>query len=239
MELISQIDAAIREFIAWAATLNPWLCVLLALVLLSLETSLFIGLLIPGEATLLLTIAVLGARWAPALFGAAVLGNVIGQSGGYWLGRLIGPGLRNTWVGRKIGARRWQAAEAVVHDTGGRALITTRFVAVVHAVVPAVVGTLRLPYRRFLVLSAVAGALWSAVQTIVAVVLGETARAVGYGWTVLALTCAGGLAAGIFVIRSARRQSARRTAERADTDAAGSDGRSAGLDAGLQRIRSS
>jgi membrane protein DedA with SNARE-associated domain len=228
MDLISQIDTAVREFIAWAATLNPWLCVLLALVLLSLETSLFIGLLLPGEATLLLTTAVLGVRWAPALFVAAVLGNLIGQSGGYWLGRLIGPGLRNTWAGRKIGAHRWRAAEAVVHDTGGRALITTRFVAVVHAVVPAVVGTLRLPFRRFLGLAAIGAALWAAVQTAAAVALGEAARVVGYGWTVLALTCAGGVAAGTIVIRSARRQAARRAWERAGVEVGG--------DAGPQRI---
>ncbi|PKW12782.1 DedA family protein [Saccharopolyspora spinosa] len=233
MEWVNQIDAAIRDVIAWAATLNPWLCVLLALVLLSLETSIFIGLLVPGEATLLLTVAVLGVRWAPALFAAAVVGNVIGQSGGCWLGRLIGPGLRNTWAGRKIGAHRWQAAEAVVQDTGGRAMITTRFVAVVHAVVPAVVGTLRLPFRRFLGLSAFGAVLWAGAQTAVAVALGEAARAVGYGWTVLALTCAGGVAAGVVVIRSTRRQSARRAAELVDVE----PGRGAVRGAGGHEVR--
>ncbi|WP_246868887.1 DedA family protein [Saccharopolyspora sp. ASAGF58] len=189
--------------------------------------------MVPGEATLLLTIAVLGGRWAPALFAAAVVGNVIGQSGGYWLGRLIGPGLRNTWAGRKIGAHRWQAAEAIVQDTGGRALITTRFVAVVHAVVPAVVGTLRLPFGRFLGLSAIGAVLWAGVQTAVAVALGAAARAVGYGWTVLALTCAGGMPAGFVVIRGARRQSARRAAERVDVE----PGRGAVRCAGGQEVR--
>ncbi|MDA3630122.1 DedA family protein [Saccharopolyspora oryzae] len=213
MDLINQIDVAIREFIAWAATLDPWLCVLAALVLLALETSLFIGVLIPGEATLLLTVAVLGAGWAPALFAAAVLGNLIGSSGGYWLGRLLGPGLRNTWAGRKIGAERWRTAEQVVQDSGGRALITMRFVAVVHAVIPAVVGTLRMPYRRFLGLVAIAAMLWAGVQTAVAVAFGEAARAVGYGWTMIALTTVAAVAAGLFVIRSVRRHASRRVPE--------------------------
>jgi membrane-associated protein len=207
MDLINQIDVTIREFIAWAAALNPWLCVLLELVLLSLETSLFIGLLIPGEATLLVTVAVLGPRWVPALFVAAVLGCLIGETGGYWLGRLLGTRIRNTWVGRKIGTHSWQVAEAIVHDTGARALITTRFVAVVHAVVPAVVGTLKLPFRRFLGLGAIGAVLWAAVHTAAAVALGETARVVGYGWTALAVTCVGGAVAIGTVIRSARRQS--------------------------------
>ncbi|MGW1676926.1 DedA family protein [Saccharopolyspora sp. NPDC002376] len=217
MDLINQIDVAIREFIAWAATLNPWLCVLAALVLLVLETSLFIGVLIPGEATLLLTVAVLGAGWAPALFTAAVLGNLIGSSGGYWLGRLLGPGLRNTWVGRKIGAERWRTAERVVQDSGGRALITMRFVAVVHAVIPAVVGTLRMPYRRFLGLVAIAAMLWASAQTAVAVAVGEAARAVGYGWTMIALTTVAAVAAGLFVIRSVRRHASRRVPEPAES----------------------
>ncbi|MER7015733.1 VTT domain-containing protein [Saccharopolyspora sp. NPDC000359] len=212
MHLITEIDLAIREFVAWAATLDPWLCVLAALVLLVLETSLFIGVLIPGEATLLITVAALGARWTPALFAAAVLGNLIGSSGGYWLGRLLGPGLRTTWAGRKIGDRRWRTAEQVVQETGGRALITMRFVAVVHAVVPAVVGTLRMPYRRFLGIVAIAAMLWAGVQTAIAVALGEAARAVGYGWTMVALTTAAAVAAGVFVIRGARRQASRRAA---------------------------
>lgn len=162
-----------------------------------------------------------------------MVGNVIGHGGGYWLGRLVGPGLRITWAGRKIGAHRWQAAEAVVRDTGGRALITTRFVAVVHAVVPAAVGILRLPFRCFLGLSAIGAVLWAGVQAAVAVALGEAARAVGYGWTVLALTCTGGVAAGGVVIRSARRQSARRAAELFDVE----PGRGAVRCAGEQEVR--
>ncbi|GAA0525492.1 hypothetical protein GCM10011581_14450 [Saccharopolyspora subtropica] len=212
MDLINQIDTAIQACLAWAATLDPWLCVLSAVLLLALETSLLVGLLVPGEATLLLTTAVLGPRWAPVLFAAAVVGSVLGQSGGYWLGRAVGPGLRATWLGRRIGAHRWQAAADVVQDAGGRALVTTRFVAVAHAVVPAMVGTLRLPYRRFAGFAAIGAVLWAAVQTVVAVVLGEAARAVGYGWAVLALACAGGLAAVWVIARSARQHAKQRTA---------------------------
>ncbi|QUH05058.1 VTT domain-containing protein [Saccharopolyspora erythraea] len=206
MTWLAEIDTAIRDFVAWASALDPWLCVLAVLIVLSLETSLFVGLLVPGEAALLLAVGVLGARWALPLFGVAVLANLIGQTGGYWLGRTLGPGLRRTWAGRKIGEQRWAAAEAVVHGSGGRALITTRFVAVVHAVVPAVVGTLRMPFRRFLLLAAVGAALWAAVLTTAAVALGEAARVVGYGWMALLLTCIGGGGAGVVLIRAARRR---------------------------------
>ena len=206
MTWLNEIDTAIRDFLTWASTLNPWLCIAGVLIVLSLETSLFVGLLVPGEAALLLAVGVLGARWAVPLFGAAVAANLIGQTGGYWLGRALGPGLRRSWAGRKIGEHRWAAAEAIVHGSGGRALITTRFVAVVHSVVPAVVGTLRLPFRRFLVLAATGAALWAAVLTAAAVALGEAARVVGYGWTALALTCIGGGGAAVVLVRAARRR---------------------------------
>ncbi len=40
--------------VSWASTINPWLCVLTVLVFLILETSLLVGLVVPGEVTLLL-----------------------------------------------------------------------------------------------------------------------------------------------------------------------------------------
>jgi membrane-associated protein len=204
MDWINDVDTWIRDFVSWASTINPWLCILALLVVLSLETSLFVGLLVPGEAALLLAAGVLGIRWALPLFAAAVVANLAGQTGGYWLGRAIGPGIRRTWAGRKIGEHRWQAAEAIVHGSGGRALITTRFVAVVHAVVPAVVGTLRLPFRRFLALAAIGAALWAAVLTSAAIALGEAAKVVGYGWMALLLTCIGGGGAAVVLVRAMR-----------------------------------
>jgi membrane-associated protein len=206
MDWINDLDTSITHVVSWASTINPWYCVLAVLVVLSLETSLLVGLLVPGEAALLLGAGVLGIRWAVPLFGAAVAANLIGQTGGYWLGRAVGPGIRRTWLGRKIGERRWESAEAIVRGSGGRALITTRFVAVVHAVVPAVVGTLRLPFRRFLGLAAIGATAWAAVLTAAAVALGEAARVAGYGWMAVLLTCLGGGGAVVVVARAIRQR---------------------------------
>lgn len=204
MSWINELDHAIRDFLAWASTINPWLCLLGVFVLIAVETSLLVGLVVPGEAALLLGVGALGPRWALPLFGVAVLANIIGQSGGYWLGRLVGPGIRRTWVGRKMGEKRWDTAEAIVRGSGGRALITTRFVAFVHAVIPVVVGTLRVPFRRFITLSAIGAALWSATLTVAAVVVGEAARTFGYGWFAIGFTVVGGIVAGTILIRAVR-----------------------------------
>lgn len=206
MTLIDELDATIRGFVSWASTVDPWYCVLAVLVTLAAETSLLVGVVLPGDAVLLLAVGVLGSRWVVPLFLAAVLANIIGQTGGYWLGRAIGPGLRRTWLGRRVGERRWRAAEAVIHGSGARALITTRFVAFVHAVVPVVVGTLRLPFRRFLGLAAIGATLWAIVLTGMALTLGEAARVVGYGWSAVAFACLGGGAAAVMLVRSARKR---------------------------------
>jgi hypothetical protein len=59
MDWINDLDASITHFVSWASTINPWYRVLDVLVVLSLETSLLVGLLVPGEAALLLGAGVL------------------------------------------------------------------------------------------------------------------------------------------------------------------------------------
>lgn len=87
---------------------------------------------------------------------------------------------------------------------------------VVHAVVPVVVGTLRLPFRRFALLAAIGATLWAAVLISLAVGLGEAARAIGYGWSALLFTGVGGSIAALLLVRSTRRRS--RSIERSTGD---------------------
>ncbi|GAB3295416.1 DedA family protein [Parasphingorhabdus pacifica] len=206
MDWINQLDHAIRNLVAAASTVSPWLCLLAVLVVLSLETSMLVGIVLPGEAMLLLAVAALGVRWAVPLFVVAILANIIGQSGGYLLGRTLGERLRRSWLGRKIGEQRWRSAEVIVSGSGGTALITTRFVAGVHAIVPAVVGTLRVPFRRFIVLAAIGAVLWAAVHTTLAVTLGMVAEVIGYGTLTVLLTLVGGCAAVAVLVRGARKR---------------------------------
>lgn len=212
--MLDQLDESISDLLAEASTVDPWWCLLVVLVVLSLETSMFIGMVLPGEIALLLAVGALGVRWSVPLFFTAVLANLIGQSGGYWLGRGLGPRLRTSRLGRRLGDRRWRSAEAVLNGSGGRALITTRFVAGVHAIVPAVVGTLRMPFRRFLLLAAVGASLWAGVHTAVAVVLNAVAPLIGYGTLTLLLTCAGACAAGFLLARGHRRRALAKAEQR-------------------------
>jgi membrane protein DedA with SNARE-associated domain len=116
------------------------------------ESALFVGLVVPGE-TVLLVAGVLAARGQGSLVPymiAAIAGAVAGDSIGYELGRHFGPRLRRSALGRRIGEARWERAERYLRERGGRAIFFARWILVVRAIVPALAGQARMPYRRFL-----------------------------------------------------------------------------------------
>ena len=128
-----------------------------------LESALFIGLVLPGETALLLggVLASQGRVSLPVLLGVAVVAAVLGDSVGYEVGRRSGPALKAGRLGRKIGDQRWARAEAYVSKRGGSAVFFGRWVGLLRALVPAVAGMVRMPYRRFLAYNVAGGALWS------------------------------------------------------------------------------
>jgi len=192
---------------ALGSAVNPWGYILLFLLTL-LEASAFVGLFIPGETALLIG-GVLAQRgelrlWVVII--CAVAGAIIGDSAGYEIGRHFGPRLRNTKLGKRMGEKRWERAHSYVRSKGGRAIFLGRFVGVLRALVPAVAGDSRMPYRTFLLWN-VLGALVAAPAVIVAgYVAGESYKKVeGYlGRGSLAL--AGVLLVGWLVWHLARRR---------------------------------
>jgi len=133
------------------SAITPWGYVALFAVTL-LEAAAFVGLVIPGEAALLVAgaLAQQGRLSLWICIVVAVIGGVIGDSIGYEIGRHVGPRLRSSRLGRKVGEKRWDRAQDYVRDHGGRAVFLGRWVGLLRALVPAVVGDARMPYRTFL-----------------------------------------------------------------------------------------
>jgi membrane protein DedA with SNARE-associated domain len=130
---------------------GPWIYLAVFLSAAS-ESALFIGLFVPGE-TVLLVAGVLASRGQGHLVPyilAAVAGAIAGDSIGYELGRHFGPRLRRSALGRRVGEARWERAELYLRNKGGRAIFFGRWIAVARAIVPALAGQARMPYRRFL-----------------------------------------------------------------------------------------
>src|SRR5689334_6263343 len=102
------------------------------------EMTFLAGLLVPGESVVMLAGSLPGPAGFAAVLVVGTLGALAGQTMGYAVGRAFGPRLRATRLGRRIGADRFDRAEAYLRDKGAPALVAVRFVAVIHAVVPIV-----------------------------------------------------------------------------------------------------
>jgi membrane-associated protein len=160
-------------------------------VLSVLETSLVVGLVLPGEVLVAACVGLLHLYWVPLAGVAAAAGCLTGQFIGYFLGLKLGPTLRDGWVGRRTGPDRWAQAERLVQAAGFWLLITARFVAVVHTLAPVLAGALRMPIRRFALSAALSSALWAMVWVTIGAVVGQTGRMLDHGLIITGMVIVG------------------------------------------------
>ena len=127
-----------------------------------METSLFLGLIVPGDTVVIV------AGTAVANYGdffglllAVLFGSLIGESLGFLLGRVFGSRLRASKLGQKIGERNWQLADTFVETRGGIAVAISRFLPVLHSLVPVVAGMTKMRYRVFIAWTFGACAIWA------------------------------------------------------------------------------
>ncbi|GAA4953968.1 membrane-associated protein [Nonomuraea thailandensis] len=148
----------------------------LLLVFLTLDASVGIGLVTPGDGLLLVAGATAdSAGEALALIGAGLVACFAGASGGHWLGRRYGSRLRHGRLGRRVGERRWASAERLF-ERNGWALALAYFLPVLHALTPAVAGTVGMPYRRFMPWAMLGSAAWVSTYVTLGALAGEVAR---------------------------------------------------------------
>lgn len=154
------------EFITWllaiVQSVDPFLRNLLASSAIFAETSLFIGLLIPGDTVVLVaSSAVRDFGDFTFLLLSVLLGSLVGESVGFWVGRLFGERIRRSRLGQKIGEKNWQMADTFVETRGGIAVAVSRFLPVLHSLVPVVAGMTRMTYRTFISWTAAACTVWA------------------------------------------------------------------------------
>jgi membrane-associated protein len=143
------------------ARLSGPLAYLLVAALVFGETAVFLGFVIPGETAAVLggVLASRGRVSLPLLMLVVVLAAIVGPLVGYEIGRHLGGRLlARPRLSRVAGGV--DRAQAVLHRRGAVAVFVGRFIAVLRAMMPAVAGTTRLPYRTFLVYNALSAVLW-------------------------------------------------------------------------------
>jgi membrane-associated protein len=148
----------------------------LVLVFLTLDASVGIGLVVPGDGLLLAAGAT--ARSAPealALIGTGMAACFAGASGGHWLGRHYGGRLRGGRLGRRVGQERWEHAERLF-ERSGWALALAYFLPFLHALTPAIAGMVGMPYRRFMPWAMLGSTAWVSTYVVLGAVAGQVVR---------------------------------------------------------------
>ncbi len=144
-----------------------WLVYVVVAALVFAEDALFVGFVLPGETAAILggVTASLGHTSVVWVAVVVVLAAIVGDSVGYEVGRLYGGKvLELSFLDKR--RRRLDQAQDFLRRRGGSAVFLGRWTAFFRAVMPALAGMSRMPYRRFLAWNAVGGVAWGIANVV-------------------------------------------------------------------------
>ncbi|GAA5226067.1 VTT domain-containing protein [Paeniglutamicibacter antarcticus] len=144
------------------------------------EAAAFVGLVLPGETALFLggVIASQGKVDLGIMLVIAVVAAIAGDSVGYEIGRRFGPSLKRSRAGRFVGAEKWAKGEQFLAKRGGTAVLLGRWVGLLRALVPAIAGMSRMPYKTFLLYNTIGGTLWAVTVVLVGFFAGQSYKTI-------------------------------------------------------------
>ncbi len=194
------LEGAIQDL---SKGLGAWTYLLVG-ALAFLETGAFVGLIAPGEFTVMLGGAVAGQGdiSLPLILAITWACAFAGDSVSFLLGARLG---REFLVkhGRRfrITDERLKQVEGYFARYGGRTILIGRFIGLVRALAPFIAGTSKLPYRNFAPFSILGTGLWSTGLILAgyffAQSLDTVTKVVGQGLLVFAIVI--GVAVGLFL----------------------------------------
>ena len=132
------------------------------------EAAVFLGFVLPGETSLLIGGVLAHSKvWPLWLFTlCAIIGAIAGDSVGYEVGKHFGPRIKVSGFGKLIGEKRWRIAEHIFSKYHAGAIFFGRAQALLRALVPALAGMHKVPYKTFLKWNAAGGIIFSSLVII-------------------------------------------------------------------------
>ncbi len=195
--------------------LGKWTYLLVA-VLAFLETGAFVGLVAPGEFTVMLGGAVAGQGdiLLPVILGITWVAAFSGDSVSFMLGSRLGRGfLVRHGEKVRITEERLRQVESYFARHGGKTIVIGRFIGLVRALAPFIAGTSGMRYRDFAPYSIVGTGLWAATFVLIGYFasqsLDQVAEVVGRSliWFGVAI---GAIVAAVVLFRHLRSEEGRR-----------------------------
>ena len=146
-----------------AKALGPWTYALVG-VMAFLETGAFVGLIAPGEFTVIIggVVAGQGEVSIVPLIGLAWFCCILGDTASFFIGRRLGRSfLIKHGPKVRIDEATLKKVESYFDRHGGKTVLIGRFIGLVRAVAPFVAGSSGMSYRTFLPFSIVGTGLWA------------------------------------------------------------------------------
>lgn len=202
-------------------SLPGWLVLLLVGLLAFAEAAVFVGFVLPGETAVILGGVAASQGHVPLwlLVLVVVVSAIAGDSVGYEVGKHHGhrvlalPFMRR----RRAGIDR---ALEMLHRRGGFAVFLGRWTAFLRAVMPGLVGTVRMPYRRFLLFNALGGIAWGTTFCLLGYLAGASYKKVERVSGTLAFILLVIVVVGVIAwhVRNVRREKARDAPDATDAE---------------------
>jgi membrane protein DedA with SNARE-associated domain/membrane-associated phospholipid phosphatase len=142
-----------------------------------LETSAFLGLLVPGESVVVIAglLASKGVLELGDVIWAASLGAIMGDTVGYFIGHKFGAGFFLKY-GRYFFFKQEYLTEArqFFDKHGGKTVFFGRFIAWLRSFAPVVAGISKMRYSKFLSFNAAGGIAWAAIFSVLGYFVGNS-----------------------------------------------------------------
>ncbi len=142
-----------------------------------LENSVGAGVIVPGETLVIVGgfYARIGELWLPMVALVAIVGAILGDNVGYWIGRRFGRGFLERH-GRKVlvTPERLGTAERYYAAHGGKTVFLGRFIPVVRSVGFILAGVAHMPWKRFFAYDVAGAVLWGTLHSVVGYTLGAS-----------------------------------------------------------------
>ncbi|MCM3896389.1 DedA family protein [Gordonia sputi] len=181
-----------------------------------LETAvIFVGLVMPSEALLLAAgvAAAVGDTNLGVLITVTCVCAIAGDSVGFWFGRVGGPRMMESPLGRRFGEQRWEQARTSLNQSGIWMVAASRWVGYIRTLMPRVAGMTGMQFAKFGVADIVGAVSW-----VTAVLLAGYFAGAVLGATILLYVVIGlGCCAAIYVLVTyVRRRHAARASDSVD-----------------------
>lgn len=139
------------------------------------ESGLFFGFFLPGDSLLFISgfLASAGYFSIPILLVGCFVAAVLGDSFGYWFGRIVGKKLFRKKESFLWNPNNIEKTTLFYKKHGDKAIILARFIPIVRTFAPILAGVGVMEYRSFLFYNVLGGAIWSFLLLMLGYFLGS------------------------------------------------------------------